>query len=60
MQRAFAVQLLMPINDLVDYLDGDHSPDAINEAGEHFRVSPWAVSSHLVNHRIIPSATTVA
>ena len=40
-QRALAVQLQVPIDDLVDYLDGDNSTGAINEADGHFQISPW-------------------
>jgi hypothetical protein len=38
----------------------DFSPEAIEEAGEHFGVSELAVKSHLANHGQIPfDAVTV-
>jgi hypothetical protein len=35
-------------------LNGDFSPEAIEEAGEYFGVSDLAVKSVLANHREIP------
>lgn len=52
-QRAFAAEFLCPVDALVDFLDGDYSPEACDEAGEHFAVSPLAVRSHLANHGYI-------
>jgi hypothetical protein len=53
-QRAFAAEFLCPIGGLRDFLGGDFSPEAIEEAGEYFGVSELAVKSHLANHRQIP------
>ena len=53
-QRAFAAEFLCPIGALRDFLNGDFSPEAIEEAGEYFGVSELAVKSHLANHRQIP------
>jgi hypothetical protein len=38
----------------MNFLDGDFSPEAIDDAGDHFGVSELAVKSHLANHRQIP------
>jgi len=53
-QRAFAAEFLCPIEALKNFLDGDFSSEAIEEASEHFAVSELAVKSHLANHRQIP------
>jgi hypothetical protein len=51
-QRAFAAELLCPIDELRDMLKGEFSDDAILDASEHFQVSPLMVRAHLVNHRV--------
>jgi len=43
LQRAFAAELLCPIADLREFLDGDYSDERLNEAGAHFLVSPLIV-----------------
>jgi len=53
-QRAFAAEFLCPIDALKDFLDGDFSSEAIEQASERFAVSELAVKSHLANHRQIP------
>jgi hypothetical protein len=53
-QRAFAAEFLCPIDALTEFLNGDFSPEAIEEAGEQFGVSELAVKSHLANHGQIP------
>jgi len=53
-QRAFAAEFLCPIDALGQLLNGDFSPESIEEAGEHFGVSELAVKSVLANHREIP------
>jgi hypothetical protein len=53
-QRAFAAEFLCPIGTLRQFLNGDFSPEAIEEAGEYFGVSDLAVKSVLANHREIP------
>ena len=59
-QRAFAAELLMPIDDLLGFLDGSVSSDAVEDAGEHFQVSPLAVESHLANNGVIAMHQTEA
>jgi len=53
-QRSFAAEFLCPIGALRPFLNGDFSPEAIEEAGEHFGVSDVAVKSVLANHREVP------
>jgi hypothetical protein len=48
-QRAFAAEFLCPYNDLREFLNGDISETAREEAGRHFLVSPRAVTTILVN-----------
>ena len=52
-QRAFAAEFLVPIADLEGHLDGDFSPDAIEDAAEHYGVSSHLIGSHLANNRVI-------
>jgi hypothetical protein len=55
-QRAFAAELLCPIDALTEYLESDYSSDdAINEAGEYFGISSLAIRSHLANNGLIGS-----
>lgn len=42
-QRAFASELLCPIEPLRAFLNSDFSEEAIEQAAGHFNVSPWAV-----------------
>jgi len=49
-QRAFAAELLCPIEPLRECLKFDFSEEAIEQAAEHFEVSPRVVLSTLVNH----------
>ncbi|WAC72675.1 hypothetical protein OU995_24595 [Roseateles sp. SL47] len=49
-QRAFAAELLCPIDSLTSFLNGDLSSDAIEEAAHHFEVSEQAVTSLLLNN----------
>ena len=52
-QRAFAAELLAPIDAVDDFLNGDRSEDGFNDAAEHFNVSQMAISSLLRNnHRL--------
>jgi hypothetical protein len=58
-QRAFAAEFLCPIESLDDFLSGDYSQERIEDAAEHFGISPLAVSSHLAfNNRISSWANT--
>ena len=50
-QRAFAAEFLCPYGDLREFLNGDFSETAREEAGRHFLVSPRAVTTILVNKR---------
>ena len=52
-QRAFAAELLCPIESLDDFLSGDYTPERIEDAAERFGISPLAISSHLANHNRI-------
>jgi len=59
-QRAFAAQLLCPIEHLDEFLSGDYTQERIEDAAEHFGISPLAISSHLANnHRISRWANTL-
>lgn len=53
-QRAFAAELLCPINSLVGYLGGDFSETALEDAADHFMVSEKTVDSLLVNNGYFP------
>jgi hypothetical protein len=59
-QRAFAAEFLCPFDALEEFLEGDFSPEAIEEAGARFGVSDLAVKSHLANHGRIPYGAVVA
>lgn len=53
LQRAFAAELLAPIEAVDDFLDGDTSEEKQNDAGRHFNVSPLTIQSLLVNNGLI-------
>lgn len=53
MQRAFAGEFLCPVDSLAEYLDGDYSNDAREDAAGEFRVSPLAVTTILVDNDMI-------
>jgi len=57
-QRAFAAELLLPLTGLQAYLDSDFSESAIEDAAEHYCVSPQTVESVLVNNQLIESNQT--
>lgn len=57
-QRAFAAELLCPINSLATYLDGDFSETALEDAANHFIVSEKTVDSLLVNNGYFPRFAT--
>lgn len=48
-QRAFAAELLCPLDDLLERLGGDYSEEAQESAAAHFEVSPHVVLSKLRN-----------
>lgn len=54
-QRAFAAELLCPIDALQEQLDGDFSNDAMDDAAEDFGVSTEAVKTQLVNNGLLSS-----
>jgi hypothetical protein len=51
MQRSFAAELLSPFEAVEDMLKGDYSPEAQQDAAEHFQVSDRTILTLLVNHR---------
>ncbi|MCE8038914.1 hypothetical protein [Halomonas sp. MCCC 1A11062] len=54
-QRAFAAELLCPIEPLKDVLEGDYTDDAIQGAADNFKVSPLMVTTQLVNNGVLHS-----
>ena len=54
-QRAFASELLCPIESLIAYLNDDYSESAIDDAAGHFRVSEQTIEWLLVNNGHIAS-----
>lgn len=56
-QRAFAAELLCPIDALVERLNDDYSEDAREEAASYFGVSELMIRSHLVNNGMLPRST---
>lgn len=59
-QRAFAAELLCPIQALRDFLQGDFGSDAFEEAADHFGVSDLLIKTHLANHKLIPRSAVTA
>lgn len=57
-QRAFAAELLCPIQAVVDFLDGDLSDSMLDEAAEHFGVGEFVIRSLLGNNGYVPSQET--
>jgi Zn-dependent peptidase ImmA (M78 family) len=55
-QRAFAAELLCPVDAVVNFLDGDLSESALDEAAEYFEVGEITVRSLLSNNGYLPSA----
>ena len=53
-QRAFAAELLCPIDSLVESMEGDFSETSIEDAADYFSVSEYTVSSLLMNNGYIP------
>ncbi len=52
-QRSFAAELLCPFEALEDWLRGNYSNESIENAAEHFTVSPRLVETMLANNRRI-------
>ena len=53
-QRAYAAELLCPLNGLLEFLDNDFSESAIEDAANHYEVSLTTVTSILANNGFIP------
>ena len=53
-QRAFAAEFLCPIGSLIEYLDGDFSETAIEDAADHFSVSEKTIDALLMNNGYRP------
>lgn len=49
-QRAFAAELLAPVDGLIEFLVDDRSDEALDEAAEHFQVSARTVAHQLENN----------
>jgi hypothetical protein len=58
LQRAFAIEFLCPIESLERHLNGATHQDALDDAAEHYGISPFAIKSHLQNHRLIQREPT--
>lgn len=54
-QRAFAAELLCPIDALIDFLNNDFSETRQEEAAEYFKVSPLTIHSTLKNNHYLIS-----
>jgi len=52
-QRAFAAEFLCPVSSIEQRLDSDYSDDSLDDAANYFMVSPLAIRTHLVNHRML-------
>ncbi|MCA9156579.1 MAG: ImmA/IrrE family metallo-endopeptidase, partial [Planctomycetales bacterium] len=48
--RAFAAELLAPVDGLIEFLVDDRSDEALDEAAEHFQVSARTVAHQLENN----------
>ena len=55
LQRAFAAELLCPIEPLTELLKGDFTEDAIQGAANTFEVSPLMVTAQLFNNGVLQS-----
>ena len=53
MQRAFAAELLCPIESLIEEMKGDYSEDGMEAAATKFMVSPWLVHTQLAKHDLV-------
>ena len=59
-QRVFAAEFLCPFKGLQDYLNGDYSESAIEDAAEYFSVSQQTVESILANNGLIASPQAIS
>lgn len=53
LQRAFAAEFLVPIEEIEGELAGDYSEDGCQALAEKYVVSDWTVQSQLANHGLI-------
>lgn len=53
-QRAFAAELLCPLEGLLEFLDNDYSEDKRAAAADHFTVSSRVVENVLMNNQYLP------
>lgn len=60
LQRAFAAELLAPIDELRNFLGEVRTSEKIEDAGETYGVSPLAIRSHLANHGLLPPEAVAA
>lgn len=54
-QRAFAAELLCPVEGAKQFMQGDYSESAIEDVAEHFDVSATTVTALLMNNHLIES-----
>lgn len=52
-QRAFAAELLMPIDEIIELIGETRTSDRFEDVGDQYGVSPLAVRSHLANHGML-------
>lgn len=55
-QLAFAAEFLCPMDILMEFLDGDISESAIEDAATEFKVSEQTVRAQLLNNREVPKS----
>lgn len=53
LQRAFAAELLAPIDDISDQVRDARTSEQFEDLGERYGVSPLAIRSHLANHGLL-------
>lgn len=58
-QRAFAAELLCPIEGLVSFLEGDFSETAVEDAAQYFDVSTSTVNALLANNGLVSSTLSL-
>jgi hypothetical protein len=58
-QRAFAGEFLCPVDNLLEFLDGQYDEDSIAAAAEHFSVNESVPRTHLFNKKILTDALLV-
>jgi len=55
-QRTFAAEFLTPLHVVTDMLQGDYSPEAIEDTARHFNVSTMTVDTLLRNNNVYEAA----